>query len=210
MQDGFVDRYFNRKLSGPLTQVFMKTPLTPNQITLIAFGVGLGSAFCFLIGEYYYGILGAVLFQLSAVLDCCDGEVARLKSMQSRFGWWLDLITDNIVHGAIFLAIAWASYQQTGQAWRFAPGVAASVGIFLSLCFVILRERQIAVYPIPKGFSDALGRLIDRMTNRDFSLAILFFALIGHLEWFVWMAALGANIFWMLLWRLYRQQVYAS
>lgn len=200
MQDGLVDRYFNRKLSSRLTPWLVKTPLTPNQITLISVGVGLVSAFFFWLGEYLYGVLGALLFQFSAVLDCCDGEVARLKSMQSRFGWWLDLIGDNVVHIALFLAIAWAVYRQSGSGLWLGLGAAASAGASLSLGFVLLQET---VSSRAAQADDPLRRAMDQAVNRDFSLVVLVFALIHRLDWFLWLAALGANLFWMVLGWLY-------
>ena len=37
------------------------------------------------------------------------------------------------------------------------------------------------------------------MASRDFSLVLLFFALVGKLEWFLWLAAIGSNLFWVVL-----------
>jgi hypothetical protein len=48
---------------------------------------------------------GALLAQGAAVLDCCDGEVARAKFLQSRAGYWLDVVSDTVVHIALFLGI---------------------------------------------------------------------------------------------------------
>ena len=53
--------------------------------------------------------LAALLFQLAAVIDCSDGEVARLTFTDSPFGAWLDITLDNLVHMAIFVAI-WAAH----------------------------------------------------------------------------------------------------
>ena len=84
--EGYVDRHFNRKCSQWITQFLVHTPLTPNAVTYLATVVGLLAAGAFAMGGYTAGVLGALLFQLSAILDCCDGEVARLKFLESRFG----------------------------------------------------------------------------------------------------------------------------
>jgi hypothetical protein len=43
-----------------------------------------------------------------------------------------------------------------------------------------------------------LQSLIDRMTNRDFSVLLLVLALLDRVEWFVWMLGIGVHCFWLL------------
>ena len=43
--DGWVDRYLNRKLSPWFSRWFVRMPLTPNHVTLIAWAIGLLAAF---------------------------------------------------------------------------------------------------------------------------------------------------------------------
>src|SRR5439155_90416 len=73
--------------------------------------VGILASVAFGVGGYAAGIIGALLFQLSAILDCCDGEVARLKFMESAFGEQFDVVLDNVVHLALYAGIAWASFE---------------------------------------------------------------------------------------------------
>ena len=204
MQDGLVDRYFNRKLSGPLTRWFLKTSITPNQITLLSFAIGLISALLFLKGDYYYNILGVAIFQFSAVLDCCDGEVARIKSMQSRLGKWLDIVCDNIVHIAIFLAIAWSFYILENSPFYLILGGFSSLGVSLSLWLVMLSERRRKNTEMIKT-GTAKG-IADMLTNRDFSVILLLFTVIGKLDWFLWLTAVGSNLFWIILFWLYQRE----
>jgi phosphatidylglycerophosphate synthase len=208
MQDGLVDRYFNRKLSGYLTRWFLKTSLTPNQITLISFAVGLMAGLFFWKGGYRNGIIGALIFQVSAVLDCCDGEVARLKGMQSRLGQWLDVVCDNIVHVVVFLGIAWAFYRATAMPSYLVLGGLASIGSLFALCFVLLLESRPSNHSFhPFHLKHGLLRkAADRLTNRDFSVILLLFTLLGKLDWFLWLAALGSNVFWMALLWIYRKE----
>ena len=210
MEDGWVDRYLNRRLSSHLTRWFLKTSVTPNQITLTSFLVGLISGLFFWKGGYTNGVIGALVFQVSAVLDCCDGEVARLKAMQSRIGQWLDVVCDNIVHVVLFLAMAWAIYRVTHAPSELVLGYLASMGSLLSLGFVLGLQRQTSDDPDGSpptndryGF---LRKATDRLTNRDFSAILLVFALVGRLDWFLWLAALGSNIFWVVLLWLYQKE----
>jgi hypothetical protein len=47
-------------------------------------------------GDYFGFVLGAVLFQLHSALDGCDGEIARLKYLESTSGSKLDEICDRL------------------------------------------------------------------------------------------------------------------
>src|SRR5262249_48774978 len=148
-------------------------------------------------------LAGVAVFQFSAVLDCCDGEVARIKSMQSPLGKWLDLVCDNIVHIAVFLSIAWSYYALSGSSFYLALGGIASLGASLSLWLVILSERRASKFlnipakPNGKIRAGVAKETADLLTNRDFSVILLLFAVIAKLDWFLWITAAGSNIFWI-------------
>jgi phosphatidylglycerophosphate synthase len=201
--DGFVDRYFNRKVSASLTPVFLRTGLSPNAITVLSMVIGLLAAASFGVGSYTAGVMGALLFQLSAIVDCCDGEVARLTHRQSRFGEQLDITADNVVHMAIFAGVAWGTYltQVSGTSWLpLLLGAAAVIGNGCSFWVVTrtrtLRDRRAWANPAQAARADFI---LKNMASRDFSLVLLFFALVGGLEWFLWLAAIGVNVFWIVM-----------
>jgi hypothetical protein len=51
-------------------------------------------------------LAGVALLVLSGVLDCCDGEIARIKFSESRIGHLLDIVGDTLVHAALIAGIA--------------------------------------------------------------------------------------------------------
>jgi phosphatidylglycerophosphate synthase len=214
--EGFVDRFFNRKLSRRFTRVFLALGLSPNAITLVATIVGLLAAGSFGVGTYAAGIAAALLFQLAAVIDCCDGEVARLTFTESPFGAWLDIAMDNVVHMAIFGGIAVGSYMQVvdGEgAWiPLALGAAAILGNALSLTLVSKAQKikQTSEWktPVHAAWSDFM---LKNVASRDFSVVVLAFALLGKLDWFLWMAAAGSLLFAVvMLWVLRPSAVVAT
>jgi len=202
--EGFVDRFFNRKVSRWFTRVFLTLRFSPNAITIVATVVGLIAAAGFGLGSYQAGIGAALLFQLAAVIDCCDGEVARLTFTESPFGAWLDIAMDNVVHMAIFGGIAiGASLQATGseQAWvPLALGAAAIAGNALSFTLVNKAQKikQTSKWntPVHAAWSDFM---LKNVASRDFSVIVLIFALLGKLHWFLWMAAIGSMVFAMIM-----------
>ena len=199
--DGFVDRYFNRKCSRPLTKLFLKTPLTPNAITLLAMAIGLAAASAFAYGGYAAGIAGALLFQLSSIVDCCDGEVARIKHLESPFGDRLDVLSDNVVHIAIVAGITWPAFREEGLVYLVLGAVAAT-GMLISL--LVMFKNSSANTASDSGIDNLLAQL----ANRDFSVLILLLALISHPEWFIWLAAIGSHAYWFVC--LWQRRVGAS
>jgi phosphatidylglycerophosphate synthase len=202
--EGFVDRFFNRKVSRWFTRIFLALGLSPNPITMLAALVGLVAAVGFGVGTYSAGIIAALLFQLAAIIDCCDGEVARLTFTESPFGAWLDIAMDNVVHMAIFAGIAVGSYLRVAGsegAWiPLALGAAAVLGNGLSFWLVTRAQKIKAASawktPVQAAWSDFM---LKNVASRDFSVIVLLFALLGKLDWFLWMAAIGSMVFSLLM-----------
>ncbi|MDH5739268.1 MAG: CDP-alcohol phosphatidyltransferase family protein [Nitrospira sp.] len=198
--EGFVDRYFNRKLSRWFTRLFLAVGVSPNSITALAGLIGLVAAAGFGLGTYSAGVVAAVLFQLAAVIDCCDGEVARLTFTESPFGAWLDLVLDNIVHMAIFAGIAVGLYTtKIGHDDEWVPlalGIAAVVGNAVSL-LLVEKAQKIKTMSGWKSQAHAAwaDTLLRNVASRDFSAALLGFALFDQLYWFLIFAAAGSLLF---------------
>ena len=199
--EGFVDRLFNRKCSKWITRWLVGTPLTPNGVTILATAVGLLAAAAFGLGGYAEGIIGALLFQLSTILDCCDGEVARLKFLESSTGEQLDVVLDNVVHVALYAGIAWASYRDNWGPVALLFGWLAMLGNLFAFVVVQKATRMRgALDPDRRRYVDSI---LNSLVSRDFSVVILALALVNHVEWFLPLAAIGSNIFWPLLaWQL--------
>ncbi len=90
--DGFISRYLNRRISTRISALLVNK-ITPNQMTAISTLIGLISAFLVFINV---GIAG-VFYQISSILDGCDGEIARASLRESKFGGYIDSILDRFV-----------------------------------------------------------------------------------------------------------------
>ena len=200
--DGFVDRYVNRKCSGLLTRLFLKLRWTPNVITMVSMVVGLAAAGFFVPGSWEFALIGALLFQLSVILDCCDGEVARLTFSESKFGQELDLWADNVVHIAIFAGIACGAYLQGPWEQTLLPlilGASAVLANVVSLLLVNaarhLRSGQRDWRRLTKRERQKIEFMLGNVANRDFSVVVLLGAVAGFLHWFLALAAIGSWFF---------------
>ncbi len=196
-RDGYVDRLLYRRLSRPLTRLVLRTPLTPNAITVIgvlfgiAGGLALGSA-----GEVgvFAGVLALVL---SGVLDCVDGELARLRFTESKLGHVLDIVGDTVVHAALFAGIVWY-LTATGATPGRTELVVLGVGILgafgaITACEVMETRRR-----RDSGWENRIiDGVLSPLTTRDWYVFPVAFAVLGWLPRLVPAAAVGANVFWM-------------
>jgi len=197
--DGFVDRHFNRPAGRPLSKLLVHTPVSPNTVSITSILIGLLAAGCFAIGTFAMAVTGAVLFQLSAIVDCVDGDIARAVFKESPLGKWLDLAGDQVVHVAVFAAIATGLWRQESAVPALWLGLSAVAGALLSFAVVVRGMQQVTDKSNPR-----LRKLIDSATNRDFSVLVFVLALLEQLEWFLWLTAVGSHVFWITLLRLQR------
>jgi hypothetical protein len=118
IDDGFYSTFVVRKLSKPLTGLAIRWRLSPNAITVISFVIGLLAAASFAAGNRWFVALGAVLLQLSLVIDCVDGEVARATRRFSTLGAWLDASTDRVKEYAAYAGLAAGAVVMGVDSWR--------------------------------------------------------------------------------------------
>ncbi|MSU60877.1 MAG: CDP-alcohol phosphatidyltransferase family protein [Pedosphaera sp.] len=190
--DGLVDKVFNRPCGRYFSKLLIHTAISPNAVSLTSIGIGLVAAWFFAMGSHQAMLLAAILFQFSAIVDCVDGDIARVLFKESPFGKWLDLAGDQVVHVAVFAAIA-IGLARTGESpWTLWLGISAVLGAVLSFVVVVRGMRQPA-----NDRNRLLQKLIDAATNRDFSVLVLALAFFNRLEWFLWMSAIGSHLFWM-------------
>jgi hypothetical protein len=80
------------------------------------------------------------------------------------------------------------------------------LGGVLAFPLVTLAEKTEEAGNRRGGWEDALiKKLLASLTTRDFSVLIVASALTGQLGWFLWGAAIGAQVFWLsLAWLLFR------
>jgi phosphatidylglycerophosphate synthase len=189
--DGFMARHFDRRLSRLVSRRIARTPLTPNMVTLFNVAIGLAGAYLFSRGGYGAHVAGSLIFLLCVILDGVDGEVARLKLKETVFGRYLDIITDNIVHVALFIGIALGVARKTGnEQYLYVLGIL--LGGF-ALCAIAVGR---AVRPGSDEIrSKALDKLTGLLANRDFAYLLIIFALLNGLEWFLMSAAAGTYFF---------------
>ena len=122
--DGWYSVSVLRRLSKPVTALAARRGWSPNAITVVSLVIGLAAAGLFAVGQFWAMVIGAVLLQLSLVVDCADGEVARLTGRFSRTGAWLDAVTDRVKEFAAYAGLAAGAAGGTdGRSWWLAAAL---------------------------------------------------------------------------------------
>jgi len=92
-----LDLVFYRPLAFLFVKTIYRTNLTPNQITGLALVFGLVADLFFAYGDHSSLIIAAVFLIIYDVLDCADGQLARLKKNGTPVGRIIDGVADYIV-----------------------------------------------------------------------------------------------------------------
>ncbi len=105
--DLFWNAYVCRPIAAALVSAIQGTRITPNQITICAVFVALLSVSVLLFVPGHMGLIAAVIvFELSYVLDCADGMLARWRGTASPVGHLLDFLMDELKAFCLLAAVA--------------------------------------------------------------------------------------------------------
>ena len=103
--DAPVCRYFYRPAARPLTHLFLRSPLSPNVISLISIALSLGGCAVAAGPSPTWHAIGLTILVVGGIVDANDGEVARLRLQMSSAGAWLDAIGDDLARLALILGL---------------------------------------------------------------------------------------------------------
>jgi phosphatidylglycerophosphate synthase len=187
----FMDFWVNSYFSLRISSLLVKSPVTPNVITLLGLVIGLFSAWQFSRGDYWGGLLGGLAFAGTSIWDCCDGDIARLKFMESDFGDKLDTTCDNLNNVFAFTGIMIGVAMSSGFLYALIPFVLLCVGGVLIFYFIY--------FPIGGKGSFFHGTwiydVIQHLASRNFVYVVLLFGIFGHMDWFLWLSGFGSVLF---------------
>jgi phosphatidylglycerophosphate synthase len=107
-----IDVWVHRPLAYVLARALLPTPISPNLVTLGSIGCGVYAGYLMLLKTPHHFQWAALCAFGSTVLDCADGQLARLRKTSSVFGRMLDGSADLIVSSAILSAGGWWIYSK--------------------------------------------------------------------------------------------------
>ncbi len=121
-----VDRYLFRPLAWLIVRAVIRTPISPNQLTVSSFCLGMAAAVLFATGKPGNFTAAGILVILSGVVDCADGMLARSKNMAGEYGGFLDISLDRIVDFFLIAGMALGYSLYTGQQLILPLGIFAA------------------------------------------------------------------------------------
>lgn len=172
-----------------------RTPITPNQITFLS--VVVAAAACALwiaVPGYAALVAGALIFELSFVLDCADGQLARLRKQASPVGHLLDFLMDELKAMLVLASVAVRLWLETGDERLLLVGLGGlfclAAGISLT---TFTRRPEVAGPPTSAAAPAGKGPL---------ALVLAVARFFVHYPQYIWICALAGRIdvfFWAYL-----------
>ncbi|MBI4445065.1 MAG: CDP-alcohol phosphatidyltransferase family protein [Acidobacteria bacterium] len=197
-----------------LTRWLLRTPLTANGVSILGLLMGLLAGASFAAGGFGYTVLGSILFYISAVLDYCDGAVARIKLQDTATGTWLESTCDTSSYLAAFIGMAAGLYRFTGDSFFYWLGAAAVFGMAATFIACSRQRREIGGNRPGDYYIKLYSRLKQNQTNALYVFAqrcafiprraalpyfVFIFALLNLTPVLLFFVALGANIMWVVV-----------
>ena len=206
---GWISRNINSKFSLPTSRQLIKTPLTPNMISILINVIGS------LCGVFYalgHPVVGALFMHTATILDRCDGEVARVKLMETKKGEWVDTVSDQFTVLSFLIGVPLGYYFASGKPIALILG-GLNVSIFLffviwSFYFLTRYTNSgslVTYFEVDKlvevkdtSFMRKLIKIVRPLGRRNvYSLAFVGIAIFGGYPWVLWITTVAAVMFFL-------------
>lgn len=188
--DGPISKYINRKISTRITKYVIthNIPLTPNQVSLIAFFIAVFAAIFYL---YNYLWLGGILVQFSSIIDGVDGELARALGKASRKGGYIDTMLDRYADIIILVTLSYIAIANPVY----------NRNLTIVVCLLALSGDLLVSYIHTRGKQDfnihpSLVGPLNGIASRDVRLFIIFVgSIIGYIVYTLLVIAVITHIY---------------
>lgn len=142
--EDWLDYHVIRPFCFLLSQWLARFDVHPNTVTVWSMVLGVASCLFFGCGSFYYegaygltmNLTGVVLLMMGDILDCVDGQLARLTGKKSHLGRILDGITGFVWFIPIYLALVWRFWQHHALEFSWL-GIADTPGNAMAATLVV-------------------------------------------------------------------------
>ena len=145
--EDWLDYRVVRPLCYFMAVLFAKLNIHPNAVTIASMFIGAGSCFLFAHGSYYYegwhgfwlNVIGVFFLCIADLLDCTDGQLARLTGKKSRLGRILDGMAGFTWFVPIYVALMFRfyNYHSLEFGWLGIPDTPQNVIIATAVVMVL-------------------------------------------------------------------------
>ncbi len=207
--DGLVSRLLNRPVSQLVSRLLVGTRVTPNQISLVVLAVLAVSLWTLARGTPSGFVIGMLLFHLASVLDGCDGEIARVKFLESPRGALLDTSVDLLGNFLLPFAIGLGLSRSAAVAPELRngyllEGILTSAGVALGVA-ALARARPSTARSdfndfgssvidrsgVPRWLATTLQAVASLLRRDSYVVVFVVLAVLGASEWILHFLAFG-------------------
>lgn len=204
---GRISRNINSKISLPTSRLLIRTPLTPNMISILINIIGVLSGPFYALG---HPVLGAMFLEVATILDRCDGEVARVKLLETKRGQWIDTISDQFTVFSFIVGLSIGYYFESKNHLAIYLGI-YNVGVFVfflvwSIYFLKRYTNSgslVSYFDVDKIVGEKNRTIVHKlilfvrpMSRRNFySLGLLVVAIIGGYPWVLGILTFALTLF---------------
>ncbi|MBC8197414.1 MAG: CDP-alcohol phosphatidyltransferase family protein [Candidatus Marinimicrobia bacterium] len=142
-----------RRFAAVIVIIIYPTPITPNIITVFGFVINIIANYQLLSGDL---IMAALLYFISYVMDCTDGQLARQRNTVTKFGMFFDPVLDGLKDLITF--ISFISYFSDSDI--FYLSLVAMFNVSASIIFDWVRHT---IQNRPKDLKPAKYNLLKRL-----------------------------------------------
>ena len=208
--DSFI--YFTyRRLSFFITPFFLFLRFTPNYISLLYFILSIFSCLLIILLDQEFYRLAIIIFLVGRIIDCVDGNIARVKKQTSFFGRFLDGFLGLTIGSFLQFSICILIYKIYGSTYLFWIGLFSA--IFESYRHFILdryaalarwnneeNKKKILPYIRKDKYSRILFTLLDL---QEISLILSAFFIFSNFVEYLFISFFSINIFLIIYTVLY-------
>ncbi|MDP6603519.1 MAG: CDP-alcohol phosphatidyltransferase family protein [Rhodospirillales bacterium] len=189
---------WDQRIARAIVPLIARTPVTPNHLTATGLVLAFVAAGLFASGHGILANWAAGVFVFSRFLDHFDGELARLKGVASRFGYYFDYLTGALSYAALFLGIGLGLSKGDLGSWATALGAAAMAAALITMGLDMHIDRFNAKLNGPKTAGERDAASYPGYGGFEIEDGIYLLAPItwlGFLTPFYVLACVGASIF---------------
>ena len=125
--ENYIDQWFYRPIGFRIAKMLCNTGITPNMVTIISIFVGAAAGPLFYYDNIYLIIIGIISLIFANILDCVDGQLARLTGIKSKIGRILDGLAGDIWFTLIYVFLALKLNKDYDTCIFFIPAVISGI-----------------------------------------------------------------------------------
>jgi len=155
--DEFAEAFILRPIANVVVAILRPTSVSANAVTIVGGTLGIASGIAIALGTTDSFFAAGVLMFIYMVLDCADGQLARLRKSSSHIGWFLDAGADYFSAFAQHVGLLYLMMNRPELSFIQALALVGATGFCLSYRNIffegykaLYNDRPVASYPVSK------------------------------------------------------------